>query len=90
MDALSRAIELCEGLTGLARKIEEKPQTVSAWLQRGLKRGRVRVPAEHCPSIELATEGQVTCEQLRPDVKWWVVRGLSAPAANDAASARAA
>lgn len=36
-----------------------------------------RFPAEHCPTIERATreKGQVvTCEQLRPDVAWEVLR----------------
>lgn len=36
-----------------------------------------RFPAEHCPTIESATraKGQaVTCEELRPDVKWSVLR----------------
>ena len=32
-----------------------------------------RVPAEHCPLIERATGGAVTCEQLRPDVEWSVL-----------------
>lgn len=45
---------------------------------------RRRVPAEHCPSIERATrevaaaKGDptliVTCEELRPDVQWSVLR----------------
>lgn len=84
MHALSKAIKLCDGTTGLARKIGEKPQTVNAWLQRGLKRGLIKVPAEHCPSIEEATAHQVTCEQLRPDVKWAVLRGHPLPlSAND-------
>jgi DNA-binding transcriptional regulator YdaS (Cro superfamily) len=38
------------------------------WKHRG------RVPAEHCPSIERATQGAVRCEQLRPDVEWFVLR----------------
>ena len=33
-----------------------------------------RVPAEHCPNIEFITAGQVRCEDLRPDVKWGVLR----------------
>lgn len=31
-------------------------------------------PAEYCPSIERATDGQVRCEDLRPDVDWSVLR----------------
>lgn len=33
-----------------------------------------RVPAEHCPAIERATEGAVRCEELRPDIDWAVLR----------------
>lgn len=32
------------------------------------------VPAERCPAIERATNGQVRCEDLRPDVDWAVLR----------------
>ncbi len=44
-------------------------QHVEYWLKTG------RVPAEHCPAIEQATGGLVTCEELRPDVLWSVIRG---------------
>lgn len=45
----------------------------------GLERGVVnhwkrRVPAEWCPEIERITDGQVRCEELRPDVSWGVLR----------------
>lgn len=29
-----------------------------------------KVPSEHCGPIERATDGRVTCEQLRPDLQW--------------------
>lgn len=77
MNGLRKAIDQAGGVTALAKKIGELPQTVSAWE----KRAGGRVPAEHCPSIELETG--VPCEELRPDVKWWVVRGRR-DAANDA------
>lgn len=28
------------------------------------------LPAEHAPAIERASGGKVTCEELRPDVRW--------------------
>lgn len=28
------------------------------------------VPPDRCPAIERATNGQVTCTELRPDVAW--------------------
>jgi DNA-binding transcriptional regulator YdaS (Cro superfamily) len=39
------------------------------WLDDGRK-----VPAEHCPAIERATDGAVRCEELRPDIDWAVLR----------------
>lgn len=33
-----------------------------------------KTPAEHCPAIEQLTHGKVTCEELRPDVNWSVLR----------------
>lgn len=33
-----------------------------------------RVPADHCPAIERATDGAVRCEDLRPDVDWAYLR----------------
>lgn len=32
--------------------------------------GRRPIPPDRCPSIERATGGRVTCEELRPDVRW--------------------
>lgn len=28
------------------------------------------IPPDRCPAIERATSGRVTCEELRPDVRW--------------------
>jgi DNA-binding transcriptional regulator YdaS (Cro superfamily) len=42
---------------------------VSQWKLPGRQ-----VPAEHCPVIERLTEGEVRCEDLRPDVDWAYVR----------------
>lgn len=36
------------------------------------------VPAHQCPRIEELTAGVVTCEEMRPDVRWDVVRAKSA------------
>lgn len=32
--------------------------------------GVVQVPAAKCPVIERVSKGKVTCEELRPDIKW--------------------
>ena len=70
MSALTKALSIVGGPAELARRLGELPQTVSAWDRRG----KGRVPAGHCPLIERATCGQVSCEELRPDVAWWVLR----------------
>lgn len=40
--------------------------------------GKKQIPAERCPTIERLTDRAVTCEELRPDVEWHVLRGVSA------------
>lgn len=57
-------------------------------------KARGRVPAEHCPAIERETRRVskdkadpalvVTCEQLRPDVAWGVLREQAGPEAEGA------
>lgn len=68
MDALKKAIEIAGTQSALAERLGLRQSHISMWLHRG------NVPAEHCPDIELATGGKVRCEQLRPDVKWGVLR----------------
>lgn len=63
---LERAIRTCGGITKLARDLGVNGHAVVyQWT-------RTRVPAEWCPDIELLTG--VTCEELRPDVNWAVLR----------------
>ena len=65
-----------ETAASLARKLGITPVLVSQW-----KTGFRRTPAERCPDIERATNGQVTCEELRPDVDWGYLRKPSKKAA---------
>lgn len=64
IEALEKAIRIAGGQTELARKIGPPVRQghVSMWLKRGV------TPAEHCRSIEAATDGEVTRYELRPDV----------------------
>ena len=58
----------------LARLVGRSGATVSEW-----STGRKRVPADVCPDVEVATGGAVTCEEMRPDVKWHVLRATARP-----------
>lgn len=49
------------GPTAVARILGLTPPTVHGWKQ---------IPEWHCPAIELAKEGAVTVEEIRPDVPW--------------------
>lgn len=54
----------------LARKINVPPVLITQW-----KKGIQRVPADKCLLLEAATNGAVRCEELRPDISWFVIRG---------------
>ncbi|WP_081266649.1 transcriptional regulator [Variovorax paradoxus] len=55
--------------SALAAALGCQSQLIWQW-SRGIR----RVPAEKCPAIERATGRAVTCEELRPDVPWDVLR----------------
>ena len=61
-EPLKKAIDYCEGITALAVKINEKPNTVSMWIQRD------NLPADKVIPVSEATGWQVTPNQLRPDL----------------------
>lgn len=72
------ACALLGGQAEMARALGVTPAAVNQWC-KGLR----AIPAERCPIIERLTKervrelGQgepVTCEQLRPDVAWSVLR----------------
>lgn len=72
-----RAVLIAGSQKNLAKMVGVSAQAVFAWIARGA------VPAEHCPMIEKATKGQVTCEELRPDLaeQWSYLRGTDKQAA---------
>lgn len=67
--AIQRASEIIGGTNAIARLVGVKPPTVTQW-----KTGDRRIPTGRCPSIERATNGAVTCEELRPDFDWQYLR----------------
>lgn len=63
MSAIERAVAAVGGQTNLAAAIGVTPSFVNQWVA-----GVRPVPATRCRAIEDATNGQVTCAELRPDV----------------------
>ena len=55
------------GMSSLAKHFGITTWAVSKWRYTG-------VPVERCPDIEMLTNGEVRCEDLRPDVNWPVLR----------------
>lgn len=47
---------------------------VAQWLLPGRK-----IPAEHCPTIEVWSGREVMCEEMRPDIDWAVIRNTASP-----------
>ena len=54
----------------IARQLGVKPQAVQQWFKR-------KTPIIRCPEIKRITDGKLTCEELRPDVNWKVLRNSS-------------
>lgn len=75
VDALSAAIDLVGSQSAFAEKLSAlstapvSQARVWNWLKRDM-----RAPAEVCPLIERLTDGEVRCEELRPDVDWGYLR----------------
>jgi DNA-binding transcriptional regulator YdaS (Cro superfamily) len=67
-DALQEAVAKAGSQTAFAAAIGPEIRTghVYHWLKAG------RLPVEHCPLVEAAFG--VRCEDLRPDVKWELLR----------------
>ena len=64
MDEREKAITLAGGVGLLAELIGSRQSVVSNWRARG------NVSAEGCADMERALKGAVTCEALRPDLRW--------------------
>jgi DNA-binding transcriptional regulator YdaS (Cro superfamily) len=75
--ALHRAAKVLGGQAAIASLLGYSDRrNVAPWFSTARA-----FPAEHCPTVEAATRerGQpVTCEELRPDVRWDVLRLQSA------------
>lgn len=63
MEALKRAVEIAGGQTALAKALGVQQAHVWNWLNRDKV-----LPGEYAIPIERATGGQVTRQELRPDL----------------------
>jgi DNA-binding transcriptional regulator YdaS (Cro superfamily) len=59
----------------LAKVLKCSPVLISQWAN-----GVRPVPSDRCIEIEKASDGAVTCEELRPDVDWGYLRKTEAAA----------
>lgn len=73
MEAIQKAINLAGNASRLAVLVGVSTQAVCFW-----RDGARKVPPEGCIAIEKATQGQVRCEDMRPDVDWAYLRGTAA------------
>jgi DNA-binding transcriptional regulator YdaS (Cro superfamily) len=72
-ESLDKAIAIIGSLKALANELKVTKGAIGQW-----KIPNRRVPAEHCPTIERLTNGQVRCENLRPDIEWSYLRATAA------------
>lgn len=71
-DAILKACRVVGGQAAMSRYLGVSSPTINQWTT-----GVRQIPAERCPEIEKVTKGEVTCEELRPDVDWAFLRGTS-------------
>lgn len=76
MNPIIKAIEIIGGPSKMAGALGVTPQAVCFW-----RDGKRQLAAEYCPAIERATNGAVTCEELRPEVDWAYIRKTKKKAA---------
>lgn len=67
MTAIKRVIKEAGGLRAVSNYFGISLRAVSKW-------SAGNVPVERCPDLEQLTKGKVTCEELRPDVNWAILR----------------
>jgi DNA-binding transcriptional regulator YdaS (Cro superfamily) len=69
-----RAAQIVGGISALARKIGVVNQTIYSWDEGDL-------PAERAVAIEKATDGQITRQEMRPDL--WPPAAPDLPSASE-------
>lgn len=61
-------IQRLGGVSAVAKICGVKPPSVSGWIQRG------RIPVARCIELEIASGKKISCEDMRPDIKWRALR----------------
>lgn len=69
MESLKKAIKIAGGQRSLAKICGVSQPAVNKWLK-----GKSKIGEDKAMLTELALNGAVTCEELRPDVNWSVLR----------------
>lgn len=69
--AIDKAVAIVGSKSELANRLNITRQAVHNWYLTS------KVPVERCIDIEELTNGAVTCEQLRPDLNWSILRGTT-------------
>lgn len=75
MSAIVRVVQIVGSQRRLADLLGVKAPTVSQWIK-----GRRQVPVLRCLEIERITRGEVSREDLRPDIRWEPPYGQTASA----------
>lgn len=63
---LNRIVNILGSKAALAKALNTSKQNINQWKEH--------VPIKYCPDIEYLTNRQITCEEMRPDVNWSVLR----------------
>ena len=66
---IQKAVIILGSKIALANKLGVKQQYISNWIHRDKQ-----IPSDFCIPIEKATDCQITCEELRPDIDWAYLR----------------
>lgn len=72
LELIQKAVASVGGRANLSRLVGVSPAMIQQWIK-----GSRPISAERCIDIERATDGVVTCEELRPDLadRWAYLRG---------------
>lgn len=57
---LKQAIVEAGGVSAVAARLQVTPQRLTNWVERG-------IPVDKCAAVEMAVEGRIKRQELRPD-----------------------